>query len=194
MQRSPIQEWISPDSLLEYWCWGPYNHFLKWFQLCSSLRVLPDPVPFYMEFWDRSLLTLKPCQSSGTVISWSSFIWNWFPLISLWHFLIWFYFLLVSSPGKTIYFVFCVSFPCYSTPPSPCKPLFFFIHILKPISNTIPAHSLFFHHRYSLLTSFTLMYPCVCECFSSSFDCFLHLEILLQCLLLESCYALPSRT
>lgn len=86
--RSSKQGWISPDSLLEYRCWVSYNYFLKQFHLCISLRGLPDQRSFYWEFWDSSQLTLKLCQSSGAVISWSSFIWNWFPLIPIWHFFI----------------------------------------------------------------------------------------------------------
>lgn len=71
----------------------PYNYFLKQFHLCISLKGLPGRLSFYLEFWDSSELTLKLCQSSGSVISWSSFIWNWFPLIPIWHF---FYIVLFS--------------------------------------------------------------------------------------------------
>lgn len=103
-------------------------------------------------------------------------------------FFIQFYFLLVSTPGKKKKKKLCsVSlFPATVLLQALANLFYFLMHILKLISNFIPAHSLFFHHCYSLLTSFTLVYPCVCECFSSSsFDCFLHLEILLQCLLLD---------
>lgn len=98
-----------------------------------------------------------------------------------------FSFSVIPWQKKYIYILCSVSlFPTTILLPAVVNLFSFLIHILKPISNTISAYSLFFHHCYSLLTSFTLMYPCVCECFSSlSFDCFLHLGILLQCLLLD---------
>lgn len=101
-------------------------------------------------------------------------------------FFIEFYFLLVSSSGKKIYFVFCISFPCYSTPSSPCKPLFFSYTYSK---THFKYNSSPFPFLSSLLQSFNFIYSYVPLClwmFSSlSFDCFLHLEILLQCLLLD---------
>lgn len=98
--------------LLRYRCWPAYNYFVKQFYLCISLRGLPGRLSFYLEFWDSSQLTLKLCQSSGSVISWSSFIWNWFPLISIWHFFIYIY---LFSFGvilwlKKMFNVLCVFF------------------------------------------------------------------------------------
>lgn len=77
-------------------------------------------------------------------------------------FFIQFYFLLVSTPGKKKKkIVFCISFPCYSTASSPCKPLLFSYAYSK---THFKFYSSPFPFLSSLLQSFNFIYSCVPLC------------------------------